>query len=49
MDNRIKVMLTDVNEDARSMLQDALEETGRFTVVGSTGNHLQYLDRKSVV
>ena len=38
MDNRIKVMLTDVNEDARSMLQDALEETGRFTVVGSTGD-----------
>ena len=38
MDNRIKVMLTDVNEDARSMLQDALEKTGRFTVVGSTGD-----------
>ena len=38
MDNRIKIMLTDVNEDARSMLQDALEETGRFTVVGSTGD-----------
>ena len=38
MDNRIKIMLTDVNEDARSMLQDALERTGRFTVVGSTGD-----------
>lgn len=38
MDNRIKVMLTDVNEDARSMLQDALDKTGRFTVVGSTGD-----------
>ena len=38
MDNRIKIMLTDVNEDARSMLQDALEKTGRFTVVGSTGD-----------
>lgn len=38
MDNRIKVMLTDVNEDARSMLQDALEKTGRFTVIGSTGD-----------
>ena len=43
MDNRIKVMLTDVNEDARSMLQDALEKTGRFTVVGSTGDGKEVL------
>lgn len=38
MDNRIKIMLTDVSEDARRMLQDELERTGRFTVVGSTGD-----------
>ena len=44
MDNRIKIMLTDVNEDARSMLQDALEETGRFTVVGSTGDGNEVLE-----
>ncbi len=43
MDNRIKIMLTDTDEDARSMLQDALERTGRFAVVGSTGDGGQVL------
>ena len=47
MDNKIKIMLTDVNEDARDMLRDALEQTGRFVVTASTGNGsevLQLLD-----
>ena len=39
MDNRIKIMLADADGEARSMLQDALEKTGRFAVI----------DRKSVV
>ena len=38
MDNRIKIMLTDTNEDARSMLREALERTGRFAVICSTGD-----------
>ena len=44
MDNKFKVMLTDVNEDARDMLRDVLEETGRFIVVASTGNGSEVLD-----
>ena len=43
MDNRIKIMLTDANEDARDMLRDALEETGRFVVTASTGNGSEVL------
>lgn len=43
MDNRIKIMLTDANEDTRGMLQDALERSGRFAVVGSTGDGSQVL------
>ena len=43
MDNRVKIMLTDTDEDARSMLQDALERTGRFVVAGSTGDGNQVL------
>ena len=38
MDNKIKIMLTDADEDARSMLRDALEQTERFIVVASTGD-----------
>lgn len=38
MDNRIKIVLTDTDEDARGMLKDALERTRRFTVVGSAGD-----------
>ena len=43
MDNKIKIMLTDVDEDARDMLRDALEQTGRFTVTASTGNGCEVL------
>lgn len=43
MENKIKIMLTDTNEDARSMLQTALERTGRFVVTASTGNGQQAL------
>ena len=38
MENKIKIVLTETNEDARQMLQTALERTGRFQIVGSTGD-----------
>lgn len=38
MDNRIKIMLADADGEARSILQDALEKTGRFAIVASTGD-----------
>ncbi len=41
MDNTIKIVLTESNEDARFMLQAALERTGRFVVTGSTGDGTQ--------
>ncbi len=44
MDVHYKVMLTDTNADAREMLQETLEQTGRFTVVASTGDGSEVLD-----
>ena len=44
MDNRIKIMLADADGEARSMLQDALEKTGRFTIVASTGDGNEALE-----
>lgn len=38
MDNRIRIILTDTNEEARALLQTALERSGRFVVAGSTGD-----------
>ena len=38
MDNKIKIVLTDTSEDARKGLWEALERTGRFDLVGSTGD-----------
>lgn len=38
MDSKVKIVLTDTNEEAREMLQAALERTGRFIVAGSTGD-----------
>ena len=38
MDNRITVVLADVNEEFRTMLQQTIEKTGEFDVVGSTGD-----------
>ena len=43
MNNRIKIMLADADPDARSMLQEALEHTDRFTVVASTGDGCEVL------
>ena len=38
MDNRLTIVLTDTDEEAREMLCAALERSGRFRVVGSTGD-----------
>lgn len=44
MDRKFKIILTDVNEDSREMLRETLEASGRFEVVGSTGDGIQALD-----
>lgn len=41
--NKIKIMLADADSDARDMLQEALEQTGRFIVVASTGDGCEVL------
>ena len=38
MENRIKVELADANENFRTMLQQTIENTGEFDVVGSAGD-----------
>lgn len=43
MDNRIKIMLADIDEDVRSMLKSALEATGRFAVAAATGDGCEVL------
>ena len=43
MDNKITIVLSDSNEEARSMLQETLERIGRFVVTGSTGDGMEVL------
>lgn len=43
MDTKISVVLADANEEFRLALQRALEESGEFTVLGSTGDGLEAL------
>ena len=43
MENRSTIVLADANEEFRSSLQQAIEETGEFTVVGSTGDGMAAL------
>jgi len=38
MENRIKVVLADANENFRTMLQQTIENTGEVDVVGSAGD-----------
>ena len=38
MDNKITVVLADINAEFRTMMQETLEKTGEFIVVGSTGD-----------
>ena len=38
MENRIKVVLADANENFRTMLRQTIENTGEFDVVGSAGD-----------
>ena len=38
MDNKIKIVLSDSNEEARSMLSSTLEQSGQFQITGCTGD-----------
>ena len=38
MENKISVVIADANEEYRGMLAEALEKTGEFRVVGTTGD-----------
>ncbi|MCI2056906.1 MAG: sporulation transcription factor Spo0A [Oscillibacter sp.] len=43
MEKRSKVLLADANDDFRGLLQEAIENTEEFTVVGSVGDGLEAL------
>jgi len=43
MDNKVTVILADANEEFRSMLQQTIEKTGEFDVVGITGDGMEAL------
>lgn len=43
MDNKAKVVLADANEEFRTMLQQTIEKTGEFEVVGATGDGMSAL------
>lgn len=43
MDNRMKVVLADADAYVRSMVQDAVEATGRFYIAASTGDGCEVL------
>ena len=43
MDNKIKILLAESDEESRLMLQEALESTGRFHITASVGDGSQVL------
>lgn len=43
MDNKVTVILADANEEFRTMLQQTIEKTGEFDVVGTTGDGMEAL------
>ena len=44
MNRKVKILLADAGDDARGLLQTALERSGHFEVVASTGDGTQVLD-----
>ena len=44
MENLTKVILADANEEFRILLEDTIEKTGEFSVVGSTGNGAELVE-----
>ncbi|MBE6970700.1 MAG: sporulation transcription factor Spo0A [Ruminococcaceae bacterium] len=44
MENLTKVILADANEEFRILLEDTIDKTGEFTVVGSTGDGTELLE-----
>lgn len=44
MNRKVKIVLTDSSDDARGLLQSALERSGCFEVVGSTGDGTEVVE-----
>ncbi len=44
MNRKVRILLTDSSDDTRCLLQSALERSGRFEVVASTGDGTQVVD-----
>jgi two-component system response regulator (stage 0 sporulation protein A) len=44
VEEKITIVITDSNEEARELLEESLEKTGRFQVVGSTGDGSRALE-----
>ena len=44
MNRKVKILLTDSNDETRCLLQSALERSGRFEVVASLGDGTQVVD-----
>ena len=44
MENLTKVILADANEEFRILLEDTIEKTGEFNVVGSTGSGAELME-----
>jgi len=44
MNRKVKILLTDSSDDARGLLQNALERSGQFEVVAATGDGTQVVD-----
>ena len=44
MNRKVKILLADASDDARGLLQTALERSGRFEVVASTGDGTQVVE-----
>ena len=44
MNRKVKILLADASDDARALLQTALERSGHFEVVASTGDGTQVVE-----
>lgn len=44
MNRKVKILLADSSDDGRGLLQSALERSGRFEVVGSTGDGTEVVE-----
>ena len=44
MNRKVKILLTDSSDEGRNLLQNALERSGRFEVIGSTGDGTEVVE-----